>query len=90
MPFKAFAYEFVRLVDTMFKKYGIQGTLVNLEDDYDTCLPLFPLFIALKAYVMNRTEGIQSEFQKDGPSDPDTITAFSSFRKEMQILEADM
>lgn len=90
MPIKEFAYEFVRLVDMMFKKYGMQGTLANIEDNYDTSLPLLPQFIALKAYVLNRTEGIQSEFQKDGPFDPDTITAFSSFRKEMEILEADM
>lgn len=90
MPFKEFAYEFVRLVDMMFKKYGMQGTLANIEDEYETSLPLLPQFIALKAYVLNRTEGIQSEFQKDGPDDPDTITAFSSFRKEMEILAADM
>lgn len=90
IPFKEFAYEFVRLVDIMFKKYGMQGTLANIEDNYATSLPLIPQFIALKAYVLNRTEGIQSEFQKDGPFDPDTITAFSSFRKEIEILEADM
>ena len=68
----------------------MQGTLANIEDEYETSLPLLPQFIALKAYVLNRTEGIQSEFQKDGPDDPDTITAFSSFRKEMEILAADM
>lgn len=90
MPFKEFAYEFVRLVDMMFKKYGMQGTLTNIEDVYETSLPLLPQFIALKAYAMDRTEGIQSEFQKDGPSDLDTITTFSSFRKEIEILEADI
>lgn len=90
MPFKEFVYEFVRLVDMMFKKYGMQGSLANIEDEYETSLPLLPQFIALKAYVMNRTEGIQSEFQKDGPTDPDSITAFSNFRKEIETLEADM
>lgn len=90
MPFREFLYEFIRLVDIMFKTYGMQGTLANIEDEYETSLPLLPQFIALKAYVLNRTERIQSEFQKDGPSDPDTITAFSNFRKEIEILEADM
>lgn len=90
VPFKEFLYEFIRLVDMMFKTYGMQGTLANIEDEYETSLPLLSQFIALKAYVLNRTERIQSEFRKDGSSDPDTITAFSNFRKEIEILEADM